>query len=177
MIYTFFLANPGRIILQFHLSNQTVRWEVSDQWKNTVKDHEEAFISFHVLTLTGLGVGQVQVNDSWHLLWHKIISLFSSPPFASSLTNKPDWQKIKESTYLPPSIKTARSTTITSRLPWEESPHTTRPPSVSPSEGSTAAPSDGSSMYEGPAGKQSTATPSETRNDNYFVQKFKTRPR
>ena len=53
MIY----AYPGKIILQFHLSNQTVRWKVSD--------HEEAFISFHVLTLTGLGVEQVQVNDSW----------------------------------------------------------------------------------------------------------------
>ena len=65
MIDTFFLANPGKIILQFHLSNQTVRWEVSDQWKNAVKDHEEAFISFHVLTLTGLGVEQVQVKDSW----------------------------------------------------------------------------------------------------------------
>ena len=93
-------------------------------------------------------------------------------------------------------MKTARSTTITSRLPWEESPHMTRPPSVSPSEGSTATPSEGSSMYEGPVGIQSTATPSdgsfasegsagkqstatsiETRNDNYFVQKLKTRPR
>ena len=57
MIYAFFYANPGKIILQFHLLNRTVRWEVSD--------YEEAFISFHVLTLTGLGVEQVQVNDSW----------------------------------------------------------------------------------------------------------------
>ena len=126
----------------------------------------------------------------------KIITLFSSTPFASSLANKPEWQKIKESIYLPPSIKTARSTTLrTTRLPWEESPRKTRPPSVSPSEGSTA----GSSMYEGPVGIQSTATPSEgsslserpveiqststssdrvtTIDDNYFVQKFKTRPR
>ena len=115
-------------------------------------------------------------------------------------------------------MKTARSTTITSRLPWEESPHMTRPPSVSPSEGSTATPSDGSSNYEGPVGIQSTATPSDgsslsarpvgiqstatpsegsslserpveiqststssdrvtTIDDNYFHQKFKTRPR
>ena len=93
-------------------------------------------------------------------------------------------------------MKTARSTTMTSRLPWEKSPRTSRPPSVSPSEGSTATPSEGSSNYEGPVGIQSTATPSdgssnyegpagiqstasssETRNDNYFVQKFKTRPR
>ena len=107
----------------------------------------------------------------------KIITLFSSTPFASSLANKPEWQKIKESIYLPPSIKTARSTTLrTTRLPWEESPRKTRPPSVSPSEGSTA----GSSMYEGPVGIQSTATSSDgvtTIDDNYFVQKFKTRPR
>ena len=88
---------------------------------------------------------------------------------------------------------------MTSRLPWEESPHTTSPPSVSPSEGSTATPSDGSSNYEGPVEIQSTATPSEvsslferpegiqstatssdrvtTIDDNYFDQKFKTRPR
>ena len=63
MIDTFFYANPGRIIIQFHLSNRAVRWKVSDHWKNTVKDHEEAFINFHVLTLTGLGVEQVQVKD------------------------------------------------------------------------------------------------------------------
>ena len=115
-------------------------------------------------------------------------------------------------------MKTARSTTMTSRLPWEESPRTSRPPSVSPSEGSTATPSDGSSNYEGPVGIQSTATPSDgssmserpvgmqstatpsegsslserpveiqstatpsdgvtTIDDNYFHQKFKTRPR
>ena len=77
-------------------------------------------------------------------------------------------------------MKTARSTTMTSRLLWEESPHTTSPPSVSPSEGSTAAPSDGSSNYEGPVGIQSTATPSDgvtTIDDNYFHQKFKTGPR
>ena len=130
----------------------------------------------------------------------EIITLFSSTPFASSLANKPEWQKIKESIYLPPSIKTARSTTLrTTRLPWEESPHMSRPPSVSPSEGSTAAPSEGSYLSERPVGIQSTATPSEgsslserpvgiqststssdrvtTIDDNYFVQKFKTRPR
>ena len=56
MIDTFFLADPGKIILQFHLSNRTARWELSDQWKNKAKDHEEAFISFHVLTLIGMGV-------------------------------------------------------------------------------------------------------------------------
>ena len=88
---------------------------------------------------------------------------------------------------------------MTSRLPWEESPRTTSPPSVSPSEGSTATPSDGSSNYEGPVEIQSTATPSDgssnyeglvgikstatpsdgvtTIDDNYFHQKFKTRPR
>ena len=119
--------------------------------------------------------------------------MFRYSPSASSLTNTPERKEIKESTYLPPSMKTARSTTITSRLPWEESPHTTRPPSVSPSEGSTATPSEQSSNYEGPVEIQSTATPSEgsslyerpvgiqststSSDDNYFHQKFKTRPR
>ena len=76
-------------------------------------------------------------------------------------------------------MKTARSTTMTSRLPWEESPHTSRPPSVSPSEGSTAAPSDGSSMSEDPSVIQSTTSSDRvtTIDDNYFVKKYKTRPR
>ena len=42
---------------------------------------------------------------------------------------------------------------------------------------STATPSDGSSMPEGSEGIQSTASSIETRKDNYFVEKFKTRPR
>ena len=83
----------------------------------------------------------------------EIITLFSSTPFASSLANKPEWQKIKESIYLPPSIKTARSTTLrTTRLPWEECPRQIMPPSVTPSEGS--------STSEGLGGIQTLATPS-----------------
>ena len=43
---------------------------------------------------------------------------------------------------------------------------------------SKATPSDGSSMSESPVGIQSTATPiEETIDDNYFVQKFHTKPR
>ena len=77
-----------------------------------------------------------------------------------------------KSIYLPPSMKTALSTTSTTRLPWEESPRTSRPPPVSPSEGSslsgrpvgiqsTATPREGSSSSEGPRGIQSTATKSD----------------
>ena len=45
---------------------------------------------------------------------------------------------------------------------------------------STATPGEGSSLFERPVGIQSTATPSDgvtTIDDNYFHQKFKTRPR
>ena len=77
-----------------------------------------------------------------------------------------------KSIYLPPSMKTALSTTSTTRLPWEESPRTSRPPPVSPSEGSslsgrpvgiqsTATPREGSSSSEGTRAIQSTATPNE----------------
>ena len=163
------------------------------------------------------------------------------------MTNEPGWPITRKYNYLPPSIITARSTST--RLPWEGSPRPSRPPPVSPSEGSsisetlgeiqstaptsdgsstsegpggtqstatlsngssmsegpvgiqsTATPSDGSSMSEGPTGIQSTATPGDGSSmsegsegiqsiapaiasgmkiifENYFVQKFKTRPR
>ena len=85
---------------------------------------------------------------------YKILSLFSSTPSASSLATEPGWQKLSKTNYLPPSIKTARSTTLTStRIPWEESPYLIRPPSVTLTEGSPTS--------KGPGGLQFTATPSE----------------
>ena len=94
---------------------------------------------------------------------YKMLSLFSSTPSASSLATEPGRQKISKTNYLPPSIKTSRSTTLTStRLPWEESPYLIRPPSVTLTEGSPTS--------EGPGGFQFTATPSEGSSTTEGIQ-------
>ena len=136
---------------------------------------DEAVISSLVLTHTGMGDKKVQVNTvTLYESRHKFFTLFSSTPSASSQENKPGWPKIGKT----PTIKSARSITSTSaRLAWEESPRRSRPPSVSPSEGPIATPNTGSSMYDGTEGVQSTASSSETRNENYFVKTLKTKLR
>ena len=84
--------------------------------------------------------------------------MFSSSPLSTStlLANEPE-PEIRRTNYLPPTMIITTSTAA--RLPWEESPRPSRPPSVSPSEGSTATPSDGSSLSEGPVEIKSKATP------------------
>ena len=92
---------------------------------------------------------------------HKITTLFSSNHSVSSLTTKPGWSMTIKTNYLPPSMKTALSTTLTTtRLSWEES----RSPSVTPTDGSSISEgrriqSEGSTISDGQEGIKSTTTP------------------
>ena len=56
------------------------------------------------------------------------------------MATNPWWPIIRNTNYVPPSIQTAHSTPF----PWDGSPKASGPPSVSPCEGSSAAPDDGS---------------------------------
>ena len=96
-----------------------------------------------------------------HLIVHEITTLFSSSPLSTStvLANEPG-PEIRRTNYLPPTM-IMMITSTAARLPWKESPRPSRPPSVSPSEGSIATPSDGSSMSEGSVEIQYKATPTD----------------
>ena len=89
------------------------------------------------------------------------IGKFSTNPSASPSVTQPGWQITGKTNYLSPSMKNARSTTSTktTRLALEGTPRPRRPPSVSPSDGSTKS--------DGIEGLQSTATPSKVSSTSY----------
>ena len=89
------------------------------------------------------------------------IGKFSTNPSASPSVTEPGWQITGKTNYLPPSMKNDRSTTSTktTRLALEGTPRPRRPPSVSPSDGSTKS--------DGIEGLQSTASPSKVSSTSY----------